>query len=569
MSEPPQEPEWNRLPRDPAGFFGLSGEFDRKDLKRAYNSLLRIYKPEKYPEEFQRIRAAFEQLDEQLRYGSSGAMPDVGAGGGWAIDEMPQGMVREVVRSSAAERGAREQVGAATPASSPLVDRLATEDPQALYQELKQKTDKAPFDYYALAVISDVVEKQPMAFVEWLLRGIAAHPRSGPLLNLLHAYLRTPQPAAALVKLLPAIAKVLKDDRFFGITEPAWNTLLKEGEFKVFAELFERCRSEVRDAEIVCQMVFLINILRIAMWRADPAWTRAQLDYINANFEQIPPWLEGDVDLLSEIAGYLTVRDKFLAGPPPRAAIDKAMRDYFCEDQPTGDASVINCHLQILADTDGLLAALELEENETYSKVFTMWTWMSHDVAERHGQPLVEEVDQQVWVNRTQAMLERCVTAGQRSTTYQLWNLTEWGQVVAVAFAALVALAALSVAAGFMVDAVASALSLGSSEADSVTGVVVLVLAGVVAAGVPYWLWPRVKQKLWMPVRQQFAKKCYDRIWRREVVAFQRRSHLPDSFFRALFEHFAPMHQHTQWINFFVQQDYAPAMVAMAQRFEL
>ena len=54
------EPRWELLPHDPVGFFELAGSFDRKTLKQRYTDLIRHFKPEKHPSEFQRIRAAFE-----------------------------------------------------------------------------------------------------------------------------------------------------------------------------------------------------------------------------------------------------------------------------------------------------------------------------------------------------------------------------------------------------------------------------------------------------------------------------------------------------------------------------
>ena len=60
-SEP--EADWSLLPHHPVQFFGLEDGFDNRQLKRAYNRLIRIYKPERSPAEFQRIRAAYEQLD--------------------------------------------------------------------------------------------------------------------------------------------------------------------------------------------------------------------------------------------------------------------------------------------------------------------------------------------------------------------------------------------------------------------------------------------------------------------------------------------------------------------------
>jgi hypothetical protein len=71
MSDATREPDWSRLPHDPAGFFGLGTGFDRRELKRSYNALLRRYKPEKFPQEFQRIRAAYEQLEASMRYGQA------------------------------------------------------------------------------------------------------------------------------------------------------------------------------------------------------------------------------------------------------------------------------------------------------------------------------------------------------------------------------------------------------------------------------------------------------------------------------------------------------------------
>ena len=70
MSDP-GEPQWHLLPDQPEQFFSLTGEYDVRDLKRSYNALIRRFKPEKFPEEFQRIRAAYERLNDALRYGET------------------------------------------------------------------------------------------------------------------------------------------------------------------------------------------------------------------------------------------------------------------------------------------------------------------------------------------------------------------------------------------------------------------------------------------------------------------------------------------------------------------
>ncbi len=69
MSSTPDSPDWSLLPGAPAEFFGLEGQFDANDLKRSYNRFLKKFKPEKFPDEFQRIRQAYENLERMLRYG--------------------------------------------------------------------------------------------------------------------------------------------------------------------------------------------------------------------------------------------------------------------------------------------------------------------------------------------------------------------------------------------------------------------------------------------------------------------------------------------------------------------
>lgn len=62
------EPDWQLLPRYPQKFFGLENSWERRDLKRAYNRLIKLYRPEKEPEKFRQIRAAYEQLTEELEW---------------------------------------------------------------------------------------------------------------------------------------------------------------------------------------------------------------------------------------------------------------------------------------------------------------------------------------------------------------------------------------------------------------------------------------------------------------------------------------------------------------------
>ena len=69
-SEDEREPAWELLPHQPRRFFELEPDFDKRELKRRYTRLIKRFKPERSPEEFQRIRAAYEELLDELRSGS-------------------------------------------------------------------------------------------------------------------------------------------------------------------------------------------------------------------------------------------------------------------------------------------------------------------------------------------------------------------------------------------------------------------------------------------------------------------------------------------------------------------
>ncbi|MFN9437815.1 MAG: hypothetical protein ACK6DC_23155, partial [Planctomycetota bacterium] len=72
MTEPTDpDPPWHLLPDSPWQFFGLGPKATRDDLKLAYSLLIRRFKPDKFPQEFKRIRAAYERVDRWLGSGSS------------------------------------------------------------------------------------------------------------------------------------------------------------------------------------------------------------------------------------------------------------------------------------------------------------------------------------------------------------------------------------------------------------------------------------------------------------------------------------------------------------------
>src|SRR5438309_11363612 len=63
MSESALPNDPNQWPIDPYELLGVERTADARELRRAYTRLIRVFKPEQFPEQFRRIREAYEFAD--------------------------------------------------------------------------------------------------------------------------------------------------------------------------------------------------------------------------------------------------------------------------------------------------------------------------------------------------------------------------------------------------------------------------------------------------------------------------------------------------------------------------
>lgn len=576
MSQPDEPPpDWSLLPHDAAGFFGLFDPIDRKDLKRAYNKLLRRFKPEKAPEEFQWIRAAYESLDERLRYGdASAATPQAPIN--WnaaANNNQPPATAAPEGSPPSGDAPQYEIIHQPpdTPAektpSEVLDERLDRDSPQELYAELAAAPEKSPYEYYALAVMSDVVDRgKPLRFAEWLLSGLTKHPDSGPLWRLLHDYLRGPLPDGAEETLLPALARVAGDDSFYPLTEPLWLALLRAptggDPVERVARLLQQCERELRDERIAGRMAFYIQLAKASLLASDHPWPGEALDFLESNFEHAPPWLEADLDMLGVMRDYRAVRQRFAAKHPLCRRLDAALRDYFLQDQQEGDRAVVAAQVAITEDLDALMAAFPLSDNDLHEHFFPLWRWVSWDVGERNAPPPKEESGPRPdWQNRVYQLIKQLDLSTNGSWDWWKFAFNTLLYRVAQLTCFLLAIGVIELVL---------ALTLGSmSNGINDLAVILMVTLPFAAGGyLGYKLNKKLKDRIWDPYCVRNSLKLYYNHWRHAVVQLQERSHLDDREFRACFaaNETGEVHYSGQ-ISMYVQQDYAPAVLSTAQRF--
>jgi hypothetical protein len=75
MNELPLPDDFSRWPTNPFELFGVQRGVDERELRRAYTRLIRVYKPEQFPEHFRRIREAYEAARNFARYFSAVEAP--------------------------------------------------------------------------------------------------------------------------------------------------------------------------------------------------------------------------------------------------------------------------------------------------------------------------------------------------------------------------------------------------------------------------------------------------------------------------------------------------------------
>ncbi|MFT7639086.1 MAG: hypothetical protein ACI9G1_000813, partial [Pirellulaceae bacterium] len=312
------EPRWELLPLDPVGFFDLPSEFDRKQLKRKYNALIRRFKPERFPDEFQKIRAAYEELDGKLRYGQNmSALPILPADWQPISSRNKPGNPEPRDESKQSSEPRPESTHPESTHPKTFIKRLADEPVEQLYAELRARKYKTPYDFYCLAVLSDLVENQTgdsFHFLQWLLNGLRVHPHDQALFRLVYTYLGEKIRDDNLASVLLTVSNIVSSDRFYYLTERLWERLLGATNFDAFQQALERCENNLRDFRVDAKITFYVRILRRALFKAPQSWIDSVVSFIDQNTGHLTEDSEYELECTQRIQEYLVVRENFLNG---------------------------------------------------------------------------------------------------------------------------------------------------------------------------------------------------------------------------------------------------------------
>lgn len=300
-------PPWHLLPGDPLGFFGVDPDFDPTDLKRRYGRLIKRFKPERDPDAFQKIRAAYEALTAR---GPAPARPPVQA-------------------PADAPDGPDDDPGDA-PAVSTIDDdlsaRLEREPAAAVLHDLEalDPAGRTPSHYLALAVLAgaedEVGERGPL---DWLLEGARAWPGEPRLLGLLHGHLSREVRLAHVQAVLRRCAGALDRLSFYRVTAALWRRWMRAGPSEVVEATFHECeRLLPPGGDRGAEPWFLLGLLRPVALRGSDEWLAALVARLEAHGDEAPD-LDLELEIADALRSYRQGRAWFLApGDPARARVD-------------------------------------------------------------------------------------------------------------------------------------------------------------------------------------------------------------------------------------------------------
>jgi hypothetical protein len=350
-----EQPRWDLLPRRPEEFFELPTPYDLTALKRRYNALIRRFKPERFPAEFQKIRAAYERLSDDLRYARASDDGDAGAEADWPVPSIP---TESAPRGDApaTSTDARDDGPVDAPPRRPapgtpaLDERLDAQTLMTLYEELRDRAGKSPRDYIQLALMSDVAAPDdPLGFARWLLAGLGAGRRAGPradkrgLWRLAREYFAGPIPAALAPALLELAADHVRADRYYWLTEALWLRYLREVDFRQFSATLRACEARIVDARATGRVSFYTRLVPAAMWKADPVSIRDMLGWIDDACREADFSDDRGLRLVDLLADYHAHRGAFLDGGHARHRMDQALADYCGGDPLVSRRALLEC----------------------------------------------------------------------------------------------------------------------------------------------------------------------------------------------------------------------------------
>jgi hypothetical protein len=329
MSEHRLPEDVENWPENPYELLGVSRSVDRVELRRAYVRLIRQFKPDHFPEQFRRIRAAYEAAGHWLEWSSAAARQAASSTQTTTIrtsevraatDKTSQGQAADLPPTgrSEQEQQRRTQPQKTTKAFDTQT-RIASLWKQAIagqaadaYRGLVELESMQAGDgerclrlYWLLVLYPKLDDRRDRC--EWLVRGIRRHMRVSPLVELYCREIEETPAEASAVRSQALFSAAARSPIVVVLARARWNAMRKLLRWEsVLADLAELRKVCSRADPVTWAQLVICAIDQLAF--AKDLAARKAFDELLDELDSIPEaepqiqWAQARFDLLRPMA---------------------------------------------------------------------------------------------------------------------------------------------------------------------------------------------------------------------------------------------------------------------------
>jgi hypothetical protein len=383
----------------------------------------------------------------------------------------------------------------------------------AQYENLRAVDAKKPSDYYALALLADLVDRDRVGFVRWILAGLRRFPDEPALAQLLSVYLGTDEAAENAEWLMVATSQAVPSDHFYDVTRVFWDRLIGAVDFTLFRALLEACEANLDGDPGEGYVAFSWWVLRRAVWEPSPAWFNAKIADLESLGDLIRWDAVRDRDLVDHLIIYRRERQSIVTKAFVRTEMDRTVIACTTSSQDVGDRRMAEAQQTLAGRGHELLKEFPSGVKGVDALVI-VWEHLSADAAARLGilsAPV--EADQHARVREFALSL---LTIGWRPLAW-LWSYWGYGlqRLCKVIIAVVWAFLAISCGIG--------TVTVAMTVPAALIGILGM-LAGVSFAF--RWLW-RLLDREQAETLSKAYRRLYRHVWRPRIIGFLRATPVP------------------------------------------
>ena len=341
MSE--EEVNWSHLPHSPELFFGCDDSSSRRDLKRAYNKILKKFKPEQFPDEFKKIRKAFEDLDARISYGlkSTSVFLDFSE----SEDEGQESL--DIVLNAEEEELKDLEI------QDPFGDKdeRLYEDLQVLFkknanirellEQQKFKGVKSSTDVVLEALIKEV-ENKSFSVLDSIIEAYSSERGNSHLKSFLFHFLRTKTLKKDIDECLEKMAFNVDASDFFYLTELLWFRLADEKGIEHCCTKITELENKIGYIPPESLSVFYLHFCTRYIFDLEEKFLVEKMDLIEDCSSEFYWREDNEANFLTLLYDYRESLESFLTSCPTRQKLHKIIETWCKTEESLKHRAFIN-----------------------------------------------------------------------------------------------------------------------------------------------------------------------------------------------------------------------------------